>query len=212
MTVPARTLERLLRRPRLMVAALVALVVFAGLAPLMQTTRAMLIAFDIGALLFLGMMALLIHRATPLTMRQRARLQDEDKWTVLLVSLCIVAVVLAALYNELHAAKTRSLLDIGLASTSLVLSWLFVAVMFSQQYAHSFYVVPDQLIFPGTEHPNYWDFLYFATVLSMCCQTSDVAVTSGPMRRMVMLHCLISFFFNVIIIAITVNVVAGVLL
>ena len=59
--------------------------------------------------------------------------------------------------------------------------------------------------------PDYWDFTYFALVLSMCCQTSDVTVSSGAMRKLVMLHCLVAFFFNVIIIAITVNVVAGVL-
>ena len=83
--------------------------------------------------------------------------------------------------------------------------------MFAQQYAHSFYVKAGQLVFPGTEQPDYWDFTYFAVVLSMCCQTSDVAVSSSSMRRLVMLHGVVSFFFNVIIIAITVNVVAGVL-
>ena len=53
--------------------------------------------------------------------------------------------------------------------------------------------------------------MYFAVVLSMCCQTSDVAITSSSFRRLVMLHSVVSFFFNVIIIAITVSVVAGVL-
>ena len=67
------------------------------------------------------------------------------------------------------------------------------------------------MAFPGTEHPDYFDFLYFSIVLSMCCQTSDVVVSSSSMRRLVMLHSAMSFFFNVIIFAITVNVVASVL-
>lgn len=168
------------------------------------------IAFDIGAALFLSLMALSMVRVTPQTMHRRALLQDQEKWTVLIMSLGIAGIVLGALSNELHAAKDKSLADIALASSSIFLSWLFVAVMFSQQYAHSFYLKPGQLIFPGTDHPDYWDFMYFAGVLSRCCQTSDVAVTSRTMRRLAMGHCLVSFFFNVIIIAITVNVVAGV--
>ena len=210
MTQPSHALQRFLRRPRLVSSAVLALAVFVALLPLMPKARAMLIAFDIGAALFLSLMAFLMMRATPQTMHYRARLQNQGKWTVLVLSLCLAGVVLGALSNELHAAKDKSLGDIALASGSIFLSWLFVAVMFSQQYAHSFYLKPGQLTFPGTDQPDYWDFMYFAVVLSMCCQTSDVVVTSGAMRRLVMAHGLVSFFFNVIIIAITVNVVAGV--
>lgn len=210
MIQPSHGLQRFLRRPRLVSSALFSLVLFIGFLPLMPKARAMLIAFDIGATVFLSLMAFMMARATPPTMHRRAHLQDQGKWTVLIMSLCIAGIVLGALSNELHAAKDKSLGDIALASSSIFLSWLFVAVMFSQQYAHSFYLKPGQLVFPGTDHPDYWDFMYFAVVLSMCCQTSDVAVTSGTMRRLVMVHSLVSFFFNVIIIAITVNVVAGV--
>ena len=93
----------------------------------------MLIAFDIGAALFLSLMAFMMVRATPQTMHRRARLQDQGKWAVLIMSLCITGIVLGALSNELHAAKDKSLGDIALASSSILLSWLFVAVMFSQQ-------------------------------------------------------------------------------
>ena len=130
---------------------------------------------------------------------------------VLLTSLSVAGTVIIALYSELHAAKDKSLGTIALASATILLAWLFVAIMFAQQYAHDFYTTSGQMVFPGTEHPNYWDFTYFAVVLSMCCQTSDVAVTSTRMRRLVILHSVVSFFFNVIIIAITVSVVAGAL-
>ena len=204
-------LKRSIRRPRLLTSALLATVLFALLSTTFPLARALLIAFDTGAAMFLGLMLVLMFRAPISAMRHRAQVQDEGKWTVLFFSLCVAGVVMFALSHELHAAKDKSLGDIVLASSTIFLSWLFVAVIFAQQYAHSFYLAPHQLVFPGTECPDYLDFTYFSIVLSMCCQTSDVAVTSSSLRRLVMLHSVVSFFFNVIIIAITVNVVAGVL-
>ena len=200
---------RSLRRPRLVSAALLALVLFGLMWPQMSTTRALLIAFNAGAALFLGLMFALMSRATVASMHLRASLQEEGKWVVLLFSLSVALAVLGALSQELHAAKIKSLGGILLASSTILLAWLFVAVVFAQHYAHSYYLAPGQLQFPGTPAPDYWDFTYFSLVLSMCCQTSDVAITSSPMRRVATLHSVVSFFFNVIIIAITVNVVAG---
>jgi uncharacterized membrane protein len=211
MTSVSHTVRRGIRRPRLLTSALVAVVAFLLLLPSFSPTRAMLIAFNAGAGLFLVLMLVLMFRATLASMHHRAQIQDENKWIVLILSLCVAAVVLTALSHELHAAKDKSLADIALASSTIFLSWLFVAVIFAQQYAHSFYLKAGQLVFPGTASPDYLDFMYFAVVLSMCCQTSDVAITSSAFRRLVMLHSVVSFFFNVIIIAITVNVVAGVL-
>src|SRR5258706_15526488 len=203
-------LKRSIRRPRLLPSALLATILFALLSTTFPPARALLIAFDIGAAVFLMLMMVLMFRASVSTMHNRALIQDEGKWTVLIFSLCVAAIVLFALSHELHAAKDKSPADIVLASSTIFLSWLFVAVIFAQQYAHSFYLTPHQLVFPGTECPDYLDFTYFSLVLSMCCQTSDVAVTSSPLRRLVMLHSVVAFFFNLIIIAITVNVVAGV--
>lgn len=211
MNTPAQSIRRIIRRPRLLTSSSVGLVTFLLLLPSMSVGRALLIGFDIGAALFLALMAALITGVTPDSMPERARVQDDGKWTVLLISMGIAAVVLAALSHELHGVRDKSPTDIALAIGTLLLSWLYVAAIFSQHYAHAYYLKPDQLVFPGTPEPDYWDFVYFATVLSMCCQTSDVAVTSGEMRKLVTLQSLVSFFFNVIIIAITVNVVAGVL-
>ncbi|MFM9879544.1 MAG: DUF1345 domain-containing protein [Burkholderiaceae bacterium] len=200
-----------LRRPRLIIAGLLAVVTFLSLLPLVQISQALLLAFDAGAVLFLGLLAHLMAEATPQTMRHHAQIQEESKWAVLLLSLCITGVVIGALTTELHAAKVKSWADIALASGSIFLSWLFVAVMFAEHYAHSWYMTAGQMDFPGTEEPDYWDFIYFSLVISMCAQTSDVVIKSSAVRRLVALHSLVAFFFNVIIIAITVNVVAGVL-
>ena len=207
----SHSLKRTIRRPRLVTSAMIAIALFFVLLPTIPASRAILISFNVGAGLFLILMLVMMFRATLTTMHKRALIQEEGKWTVLILSLVVAAVVLVALSHELHAAKDKSLAEIALASSTILLSWLFVAVVFAQHYAHSFYLIPGQLVFPGTEKPDYLDFTYFSVVLSMCCQTSDVAITSSPFRRVVMLHSIVSFFFNVIIIAITVNVVAGVL-
>lgn len=211
MSFVPKSLHHLVRRPRLLIAGAIGVLLFAALVGYQPPAFAGLIAFNVAAAIFLVLIGILTTRANTVSMRHRARIQADNKWVVLLASLSVAAVVIIALYSELHAAKDKSLGTIVLASTTILLAWLFVATMFAQQYAHDFYMTPGQLVFPGTEHPNYWDFTYFAVVLSMCCQTSDVAVTSTNMRRLVMLHSVVSFFFNVIIIAITVSVVAGAL-
>ena len=211
MSFLAKSLRTSIRRPRSLLASSVGVLVFMIVSTYQPPALAGLIAFDVAAGLFLVLIGIITTRANTASMRHRARIQSDNKWVVLFASLIVAAVVVIALYSELHAAKEKSLGTMLLASVTILLAWLFVATMFAQQYAHDFYMTPGQLTFPGTEQPNYWDFTYFAVVLSMCCQTSDVVITSTSFRRLVMLHSIVSFFFNVVIIAITVSVVAGAL-
>ena len=94
-----------------------------------------------------------------------------------------------------------------------MLSWLFFNVMFGMHYAHGFYgdfgKKHEGLDFPGTEEPDYWDFMYFAIVIGMTFQVSDVQISSRYLRRVALLHSVIAFFFNVFIIAMSVNIAAG---
>jgi uncharacterized membrane protein len=203
--------SRFFQRPRLLSASVIGSTTFTLMQLWMPVTRSLLIAFNVGVLAYLTLMVYMFSKATTSSMRNRAQIQEEGKWTVLCASLFVAVAVLGALSSDLHAAKVKSVADIALASSTIFFSWAFVAFTFSQHYAHAFYTTPDQLEFPKTPLPDYWDFLYFSTVLSMCCQTSDVLVTASNMRRIVLLQSVLSFFFNVIIISITVNVVAGVL-
>ncbi len=202
-------LRRAIRRPRMLSSAVLALAMFAFLSPSWPPARAMLVSFNLGAALYLVLMFKLMRRATVSSMRDRARVQSEGQWAVLLMTVCVAAAVLGALSQELHAARNKSLADIALASSTILLAWLFVAVVFAEHYAHRYYMFADQLQFPGTITPDYWDFSYFSVVISMCCQTSDILITAAVMRRIVLLHSVVSFFFNVIIIAISVNIAAN---
>ena len=86
--------------------------------------------------------------------------------------------------------------------------------IFSFHYAHEYYDersdgIIGGLKFPGDTKPDYWDFLYFSLVIGMTSQVSDVAVTSKVIRRMVAIHGVLSFFFNVTVLALTVNIVSN---
>ena len=179
----------------------------------LQLATALLLGFSVAAVLFLGALAYLFSQSSPATMRTRARALDTGRWAVLWSAIIVSAVVLVALSVELHMAKSGGVLALILGVASVVLSWLFLNSMFAVHYAHGYYGnLGEQhagLEFPDTPEPDYWDFEYFAVVIGMTFQVSDVQITSRYLRRVVLLHSVIAFFFNVFIIAITVNIVAG---
>lgn len=208
-----RPIESLRTRPRLTVAALVFGVVGAALAALgVAPVSALLLGFDVGAVVFLASMVTLFNTATPQNMRHQARIQDAGRWGILWSAVALTGVVAMALGSELRASGA-GMAPIVLAGGSIVLSWLFINVMFALHYAHGFYgdygVQHQGLTFPGKTDPDYWDFAYFSIVIGMTFQVSDVQITSRALRRMALLHSVIAFFFNMFIIAITVNIVAG---
>ncbi len=175
--------------------------------------NAVLLGFDLAALIFLGLLARMFQQASPANMRTHATALDTGRWGVLWSGIVLAVVVLVALGDELHAAQTGGVLALVIGAASVVLSWLFLNTMFAIHYAHGFYgnfgAEHTGLAFPGTKQPDYWDFVYFAFVIGMCFQVSDVEITSRYLRRVALLHSVIAFFFNVFIIAITVNIVAG---
>ena len=202
------------RYPRLSACAalfcvLVGVFIVIGLAPVLS----ILLAFDIAALIFLGSTLHLIAHSTTQSMRQRARQEDQSYWGFLLSSAAVSAIALIALAIELHASKTGGLIEVVLAASSLLLTWLFLNTIFALHYAHEFYGdsggKSSGLEFPGTKEPDYWDFIYFSFILGMTFQVSDVEISERTIRRVALAHSVIAFFFNVIIIALSVNVVAS---
>ncbi|MBU6246662.1 MAG: DUF1345 domain-containing protein [Xanthomonadaceae bacterium] len=209
-----RPLHSLWVRPRLSTAFVVFLLASGVLRGAgMLLAPALLLGFDLGALVFLGGMLLMFNRASIKSMRHQARLQDAGRWGILWSAIAVTAVVMVALGTELHAARNGGWPALAVAGSCIVLAWLFINVMFALHYAHGFYGdygSPHQgLEFPGKDEPDYWDFAYFSIVIGMTFQVSDVQITSRELRRMVLLHSVIAFFFNVFIIAVTVNIVAG---
>ncbi|MGA9333554.1 MAG: DUF1345 domain-containing protein [Rudaea sp.] len=179
----------------------------------MKPASSVLAAFDIAAVIYLIATATMFFGSSPASMRRHARKQDQGYWGFLLSSAAVSIVALVALGIELHASKGSSAIEIVLATCSLLLAWLFLNTIFAVHYAHEFYGDSggkrSGLEFPGTREPDYWDFVYFAFVIGMTFQVSDVQISEREIRRVALVHALIAFFFNVIVIALSVNIVAG---
>ncbi len=201
-------------RPRMLISLLIFIVLGAALIALqLRPATAILLAFDLAAVVLLGSLARMFNRASQAHMRMQAKAQDSGRWAVLWSGIVLATVVLVALGSELHASKAGGLLALGVGALSVILSWLFLNIMFAMHYAHGYYgdfgEKHSGLEFPATPEPDYWDFAYFAIVIGMTFQVSDVQITSRYLRRVALLQSVIAFFFNVFIIAITVNIVAG---
>ncbi|MGA9341588.1 MAG: DUF1345 domain-containing protein [Rhodanobacteraceae bacterium] len=209
-----RFLDLFRRRWRFDISAVIFLVLaVSALLSDMHPALAVLLAFDIATLIFLCATTLMFATSRVASMRQRARTQDEGYWGFLLSSALVSVVALVALVMELHASKGGGVVEIVLAICSLLLAWLFVNTVFAVHYAHEYYGdgggKRSGLEFPGTKQPDYWDFVYFAFVIGMTFQVSDVQISEREIRRVALVHALVAFFFNVIVIALSVNIVAG---
>jgi uncharacterized membrane protein len=201
-------------RPRLLVAAVAGFGLHVLATHVFGPLRAALVAFDVTSLLVIAACLTIAARTGPRLMPRRAGEENEQKFTVLITGVTVSAVILAGLALELIAVKQREVDEIALASATIVLAWGFLNMLFAFHYAHEFYRRRRRnlqpLSFPGTHSPDYFDFIYFAFTIGMTFQVSDVSIRSSPIRHIAFLHALVAFFFNVIVLALIVNVLVGV--
>jgi uncharacterized membrane protein len=172
-----------------------------------------MIGFDVAALVFLLSCVPLLDNPTE-SMRLAARRNDANRAVLLAISVTVSLAVLVAVAAELSQQAAADAWSIALVLVTLALAWLFSNTIYALHYTHMFYVDHGGkdcggLVFPGTEEPDYWDFIYYAFCLGMTFQTSDVSVTDGRFRRATTGHCLAAFVFNLGVIAFTINVLGG---
>ena len=152
--------------------------------------------------------------------REQSKVQDSSRTLIFLIILIstlasFLAVMLLLITKEKF--KNAESFHLVIAITGMVLSWFFIHTIFTLRYAHIFYGDDDEnpgthaggLEFPGDKKPDYLDFAYFAFVLGMTFQVSDIQITSKRLRRIAMVHGLLSFGYNTIMIALTINLIAG---
>jgi len=204
---------------KLVIAALVGIAV--ALATLVSDTRLptrLLIGWDGGVLFYLVFVHATIYRGGVELLRRRAKEQDEGAFIILLLTMAATVASVVAIVFEIGGAKQAppdaAALAAFLALATILLSWGFVHTIFAIHYAHEYYGERQDraiggLRFPGEHHPDYWDFLYFSLVIGMTSQVSDVAVTSRIVRRVVAMHGVLSFFFNVSVLALSVNLLSN---
>lgn len=146
-------------------------------------------------------------------LRREAAGSDVPVWAIFLVTLCAVTAALAALFVMLNARDAPGGWALALSFCAVPLGWMTIHMMAGVHYAHLYWQEGSDgrpargLDFPGTENPGGSDFIYFSFVIGMAAQTSDVAITSARMRRMNIVHAIVSFFFNTILVAAAVNAV-----
>ena len=207
-------------RPRLATATVLGILTYVVHGADDRAQRA-LWAWDVGALFYLVLAwsMMLRHGGGVEKMKWRSRLQDDGARAVLVLTLAATVASLAAIVLELVHVQQHS----GdptparvLAGFTIFLSWCFVHTAFALHYAHEYYVDrgPDGepgLEFPGRSSPDYLDFLYFSFVIGTTSQTADVSIVSRGMRRLALLHGIVAFVFNTTLLALSVNIAAGLL-
>jgi uncharacterized membrane protein len=185
-----------------------------------------ILAWDALVLVFLVLTWTVMLRAGHGSMRYRAAHYDASDTVVLL--LCVAAVVasLVAITGMVVGLRDmpegKKMFRLALSVVTVAGSWLFLHTVLALHYAHHYYWPkrspghPEAhrggLDFPGGETPDYSDFLYFSFVIGSTSQTSDVAITGKSIRRLAMLHGTFAFAFNTVLLALTVNVAASLLL
>jgi uncharacterized membrane protein len=210
-------------RPRLIVAIFIAALVSVILPHWLHLPTRILCAWNSGADFFLAITWWKMIKATPEKTRRYAENEYEGHLAIfMLVIAAACASVLAIVFlltDKKGLSEILLILHVVLSIMTIVGSWLLVHTMFALQYAHSYYQhqtptntsgeINRGLDFPNNDYPDYWEFLYYSFVVGMTSQVSDVQTTSSAMRRLTLLHGILSFFFNTTIVAITINIIAG---
>jgi len=208
-------------RPRLLIAGAIGLTVDAVLlfGVQLRLSTGLTLGWDAFCVVFLALVAAMVAGERPQSIAARAATQDEGQHLILFLTIGASAASLAAVAAELHLVKTAhgltQALHVALAVATVAGSWLVMQVILALHYAHEYYAQGADgepaggLAFPGDDLPDYWDFLHFAIIIGVASQTADIAFTSPRLRRLGTVHSLIAFVFNTLIIALTINLVAG---
>ena len=212
-------------RPRLTGSIAIGLLVGVGcllFAKEMRASTAAIMAWDSLSLTFLGSMFFTWFQHDPEDIRQQSARDDEGREVISALVVLAAAASVWAVGAELTLAKDdhhgiMKAVHVALAFGTVMGSWLMVQLIFTLHYAHEYYGVnaddgsrdAEGIVFPGGEAPDYWDFFYFAVVIGVACATADASITSKNLRRLSTVHCLVAFAFNTLIVALTINLTAG---
>ncbi len=213
-------------RPRLAGAIVAGGLAGAALAvlptPLAPSSRAIL-SWDAGCLWFIAASLAGMSGRQARDIRTKASEQDDGRGMILALVLLATAASLAAAGVELSLAKQdhglSKTLRVGLAFFTVAASWFVAQLIFAIHYAHEYYTaasgdpaspVAGGLKFPEGGEPDYWDFLHFSVIIGVAAQTADISFASRRLRRIGTVHSLLAFGFNTVVVALAINLWAGV--
>ena len=203
---------------KLISAAIIGIVVSLLVPGHWRLATQVLAGWNVGVAIYLILTQAMFRRCDIDHIRRRASEQDEGASAILVLSVVATIASLVAIVVELGGMKQAppgaAIFQVLLATATILLSWAFIHTIFSVHYAHEYYGERRDgkiggLKFPGDAKPDYMDFLYFSLVIAMTSQVSDVMITSKVIRRVVSMHGVLSFFFNLTVLALTVNMVSN---
>lgn len=187
----------------------------AAYAARLEAVTSALIGWDLGILIYLAAAAWMMARCSTVpAIRKNAAIQDEGAFAILVLAVVAAIASMGAIFVEISIIKRAPNYTayLPLVIATVILSWAFTHTIFALHYAHDYYgggASKQGLKFPDDSQPDYWDFVYFSFVVGMTFQVSDVVVTNKSVRRMVVAHGVLSFLFSTAIVAMTVNIAAG---
>lgn len=208
----------LMSRPYLLTAIAIGVVLyFASAFWIAREVTRLLIGWNGGVVAFLFLIFFFVGNSDPQRMKRQALAHDEGGHLILLLTILASIASVGAIVAELTAAKDHPGAEwrVALAAGTVVLSWLFVQIVFALHYAHVYYLEEEEgrpkggLEFGESGEPDYWDFVHFSIVLGATSQTADITFSSKEMRRIGTLHTLVAFGFNTAILATMINLAAG---
>lgn len=204
-----RTIGNIIAPPHFLLFGIVGVAATAAVAShFPEFHRAVMVGFDVAAALFLLSVWPLLRTREGSSIRAHARDNDANRLVLLAITIVVLVVLFAAVATESLKHSPEPFTKILIIAT-LILAWLFSSTVYALHYAHLYYGEAKDcsgLSFPGTSEPLYWDFVYFAFTIGMTFQTSDVTITDQSVRRIVTLHSLAAFAFNIGVLAFTINV------
>ena len=216
-----RGIVRLGAMSRLAIALGVATLATVATRFLLSGSTAVLLSWDAFVLCYLVMGWIVIALTDETQTRERAQRYDPGGYVIFLMVVFAASasfIAIGFMVGEIRELPFWGRVErLTLSVTALFLSWLLIHTLFAFHYARLYYYLPKGkashhagLKFPDDDEPDYLDFAYYSFVVGMTSQVSDVAVLSRPMRRLTLIHGVLSFIYNIAILAMSINIIGGV--
>ena len=204
-------------RPRLFLAFLIGTVIGIFLPAEWDWLSRFLMGWNVAVWCYLLLMAWLMTNATTAKLALLAEQEDRADLAIIAIMSMAATASLIAIILELATLKELSqahkIIHYLVTAVTVTGSWFFIATIFTFHYAKMYYRSPGQhraLQFPDSNlQPNYWDFLYFSFTIAVAAQTSDVAMATRAMRKTALAQSVLSFWFNMAILGLSINIAAG---
>jgi uncharacterized membrane protein len=185
-----------------------------------ESALSFVLAWNVFGISYLIFNLILFSKSDVNQIQKQCSKEDVSSWVLFafVVSACLIGLLsVLSFMNNTSTWQSGSIIGSILCISAVGFSWLMVHFAFAVRYAHLYYSDNNKqfskhsrgLVFPEDDVPDYFDFAYFSIVIGMTFQVSDVVITSQGVRRLVLMHSIIAFIFNTVIIAMTVSQVIG---